>query len=31
VPVNSFSQARIDATVKELCEERDAVKELGLL
>jgi malate dehydrogenase len=31
VPVNEFSQGRIDATVNELKEERDAVKELGLI
>jgi malate dehydrogenase len=29
--VNDFSRARIDASVKELGEERDAVKELGLI
>ena len=29
--VNEFSRARIDATVAELVEERDAVKELGLI
>jgi len=29
--INEFSQARIDATVAELVEERDAVKELGLI
>jgi len=29
--VGEFSQGRIDATVKELAEERDAVSELGLL
>jgi malate dehydrogenase len=29
--INDFSQARIDATVKELGEERDAVNELGLI
>lgn len=28
VPVDAFSQARIDATIKELMEERDAVKDL---
>jgi len=28
---NEFSQARIDATVAELVEERDTVKELGLI
>jgi malate dehydrogenase len=28
---NEFSQARIDATVAELVEERDAVRELGLI
>src|SRR5436190_12381761 len=31
VPVNEFSQGRINATVQELKEERDAVKELGLI
>lgn len=31
LPVNDFSQGRIDATVKELCEERAAVKDLGLV
>lgn len=29
--INDFSRARIDASVKELTEERDAVRELGLL
>ena len=29
--INEFSQARIDATVAELVEERDAVKALGLI
>jgi malate dehydrogenase len=29
--ISDFSQSRIDATVKELGEERDAVKELGLI
>jgi malate dehydrogenase len=29
--INDFSRARIDASVKELAEERDAVKELGLI
>ncbi|MDO5699783.1 MAG: malate dehydrogenase [Dermatophilus congolensis] len=29
--VNEFSRARIDASVAELVEERDAVKELGLI
>jgi malate dehydrogenase len=29
--ISDFSQSRIDATVKELSEERDAVKELGLI
>ena len=29
--VNEFSQTRIDATVNELKEERDAVRELGLI
>ncbi|MHB8691839.1 MAG: malate dehydrogenase [Solirubrobacteraceae bacterium] len=29
--ISDFSQSRIDATVKELVEERDAVKELGLI
>ena len=28
VPVNAFSQAKIDATIAELIEERDAVKDL---
>ena len=31
VSVNEFSQGKIDATIKELKEERDAVKELGLI
>lgn len=31
VPVNEFSQAKIKATEDELREERDAVKELGLI
>ena len=29
--VNDFSRSRIDASVAELVEERDAVKELGLI
>lgn len=29
--INEFSRARIDASVKELTEERDAVRELGLI
>ncbi|MFJ8130516.1 malate dehydrogenase [Streptomyces hydrogenans] len=29
--INEFSRARIDASVKELSEERDAVRELGLI
>ncbi len=29
--VNDFSRARIDASVAELIEERDAVKALGLI
>ncbi|MEU9855949.1 malate dehydrogenase [Streptomyces sp. NPDC047974] len=29
--INDFSRARIDASVKELSEERDAVRELGLV
>ncbi|MFJ8000992.1 malate dehydrogenase [Streptomyces sp. NPDC096310] len=29
--INDFSRTRIDASVKELTEERDAVRELGLL
>ncbi|MFD7431163.1 malate dehydrogenase [Streptomyces sp. NPDC059814] len=29
--INAFSRARIDASVKELTEERDAVRELGLI
>jgi malate dehydrogenase len=29
--IDAFSQSRIDATVAELAEERDAVGELGLL
>ena len=29
--IDEFSQGRIDATVAELAEERDAVKELGLI
>ena len=31
VPVSEFSQGKIDATINELREERDAVKELGLI
>lgn len=31
VPVSEFSQGKIDATINELKEERDAVKELGLI
>ena len=31
LPVNEFSQGRISATINELKEERDAVKELGLI
>ena len=29
--INDFSRQRIDASVAELAEERDAVKELGLI
>ena len=29
--INEFSRGRIDASVAELAEERDAVKELGLI
>ncbi|HEY3868425.1 MAG TPA: malate dehydrogenase [Actinocrinis sp.] len=29
--INDFSRARIDASVKELADERDAVRELGLI
>ncbi|HZU57178.1 MAG TPA: malate dehydrogenase [Actinocrinis sp.] len=29
--INEFSRARIDASVKELADERDAVRELGLI
>ena len=29
--INEFSRARIDASVQELTEERDAVRELGLI
>jgi len=29
--IDEFSRARIDATVAELVEERDAVKALGLI
>ncbi len=31
VDVNAFSRSRIDASVQELVEERDAVRELGLI
>lgn len=31
LPVNEFSRGKIDATLKELKEERDAVKDLGLI
>jgi malate dehydrogenase len=29
--IDDFSRARIDASVSELAEERDAVRELGLI
>ncbi|NEB67679.1 malate dehydrogenase, partial [Streptomyces fulvissimus] len=29
--INDFSRARIDASVQELAEERDAVRALGLI
>jgi malate dehydrogenase len=29
--INAFSRAKMDATAKELGEERDAVKQLGLV
>jgi malate dehydrogenase len=29
--INEFSRGRIDASVKELSDERDAVRELGLI
>ena len=29
--IDDFSRGRIDASTKELAEERDAVKELGLI
>lgn len=29
--INEFSRTRIDASVQELAEERDAVRELGLI
>ncbi len=29
--IDAFSQGRIDATVAELAEERDTVRELGLI
>jgi len=29
--IDDFSRAKIDASVKELADERDAVKELGLI
>ena len=29
--INDFSRARIDASVQELIEERDAVRSLGLI
>lgn len=29
--IDEFSQSRIDATVAELAEERDTVRELGLI
>ena len=29
--IDDFSRGRIDATTKELAEERDAVKDLGLI
>ena len=29
--IDDFSRAKIDASVKELSDERDAVKELGLI
>jgi malate dehydrogenase len=31
VEINEFSRGKIDASVKELAEERDAVKGLGLI
>jgi malate dehydrogenase len=31
VEINDFSRSKIDASVQELVEERDAVRELGLL
>ncbi|MGN6607248.1 MAG: malate dehydrogenase, partial [Jatrophihabitans sp.] len=31
VDINAFSRERIDASVAELAEERDAVKSLGLI
>ena len=31
LPINDFSRVRIDASVAELVEERDAVRELGLI
>ncbi|MEO3813128.1 malate dehydrogenase [Sphaerisporangium sp. B11E5] len=31
LPINPFSRDRIDASVRELAEERDAVKQLGLI
>jgi malate dehydrogenase len=31
LPIDEFSRARMDATAQELIEERDAVKELGLI
>jgi malate dehydrogenase len=31
LPIDDFSRARMDATAQELIEERDAVKELGLI
>jgi malate dehydrogenase len=31
VDINDFSRGKIDASVQELAEERDAVRELGLI
>jgi malate dehydrogenase len=31
VDINDFSREKIDASVKELTEERDAVRSLGLI
>ena len=31
LPISDFSRSKMDATAKELTEERDAVRDLGLV